>query len=78
MSMDKITKLLEEMRTNPKAKELIQEAGIPRNDEEFFHLYAEIASKLGFDITEEEIRAGIIALIKEKGLLGLINRARAK
>ena len=66
MSMDKITKLLEEMRINPKAKELIQEAGMPRNDEEFIHLYAEIASKIGFDATEEEIRAGIVALIKER------------
>ncbi len=66
MSMDKITKLLEEMRTNPKAKELIQEAGVPKTEEEFIRLYTEIASKLGFDATEEEIRAGIAALIRER------------
>ncbi len=66
MAIEKAKELLEAVKTDPKAKELIQEAGIPRNDEEFFHLYAEIASRLGFDITEEEIRAGIIALIQER------------
>ena len=66
MSMEKLTALLDAVRTDPRAKELLKDAAEPRSEEDMIRLCADIAPKLGFDITEDEIRAGVEAWTQER------------
>ena len=66
MSMEKLTALLDAVRTDPRAKELLKDAAEPKSEEEMIRLCADIAPKLGFDITEDEIRAGIAEMVRER------------
>ena len=54
MSKETAIKFLRELRTNEKAKELLQGRERPKNREEAIKAYAEIAAKLGEDISQED------------------------
>ena len=66
MAIEKVKELLETVKTNPKAKELLKGAGEPKSEEDMIRLCAEIAPKLGFDITEAEIRAGVAEMERQR------------
>lgn len=66
MSMEKTAGLLNAIKNDPKAKELLKDVSEPRNEEDMIRLCAEIASKLGFDVSEADIRAGVAALAQER------------
>ena len=59
MAIEQVKKLLEAIKSDPKAQELLQGVSEPKNGEEMIRLCAEVAPKLGFDVTEAEIRQGI-------------------
>ena len=61
MATEKVMELLNAIRTDPKAKELLKDAAQPRNEEEMIRLCAELALQLGFDVTEAEIREVVTA-----------------
>ena len=46
---------LNTLRNDPKAKELIQNMPLPKNDEETLGAYEENAKILGYDISKEDI-----------------------
>lgn len=64
--LDKVKELLNAVRIDPKAKELLQGVSEPRSEEEMIRLCAGIAPKLGFDVTEAEIREAITAAALER------------
>lgn len=66
MSAEKITELLNAIRTDPRARELLQGVSDPQNEEEMIRLCADIAPKLGFDVTEAELRASVAAAAQER------------
>ena len=66
MAIEKAKELLEAIKTDLKAKELLKGVSEPRSEEEMIRLCAEIAPKLGFDITEAELREAGAALAKER------------
>ena len=57
MSKEEIRKILEALKTDPGAKELIAGQGMPSDREALISIYAEAAKKLGFEITPEEFRS---------------------
>ena len=66
MSIDKVKKLIEAIKTDPKAREQLRGVSEPRSEEEMIRLCAELAPKLGFVVTEDEIRAGVEAIKQER------------
>ena len=66
MAIEKAKELLEAIRTDPKAKELLQGVSEPRSEEDMIRLCAEIAPKLGFDVSEADIREAVAALSRER------------
>ncbi len=59
MAIEKVKELIKAVKTDPKAKELLDGVSEPRSEEDMIRLCAEVAPKLGFDVTEAEIRQGI-------------------
>ena len=55
MSKESAIKFLRELKTNEKAKELLEGRERPKNKDEALKAYAEIAAELGEDISPEEI-----------------------
>ena len=64
--MDKIRELLEAVKKDPKAQELVKGLGTPKNDTEAISGYLSVAESLNFSITEEEIVEGLRAVIQEQ------------
>lgn len=54
-----VQKFLDAVRNDPKAKELIKSMPVPKNDAEAAEGYVKIAKELGFDLTADEILAGL-------------------
>ena len=54
MSKESAIKFLRELRTNEKAKELLQGMERPKNRDDAIKAYAEIAKELGEDISPED------------------------
>ena len=54
MSKESAVKFLRELRTNEKAKELLQGRERPKNKEDAIKAYAEVAKELGEDISPED------------------------
>ena len=54
MSKDSAIRFLRELRTNEKAKELLQGIERPKNKDDAIKAYAEIAAELGEDISPED------------------------
>jgi hypothetical protein len=54
MSKENAIKFLRELRTNEKAKELLQGRERPKNREDAIKAYAEVAAELGEDISPED------------------------
>ena len=52
---EKIRKLMDTLRNDPRAKEMVQGMKQPENDAEAAGAYAKLAQDLGFDISAEEI-----------------------
>ena len=59
MTSEKTLEILKEMKTDPKAKELFEGMEKPGSLDEAISAYARIAEKLGYGITEEDIRETI-------------------
>ena len=57
MATEKVMELLNAIRTDPRAQELLKDRPQPKNEEEMIRLYAELASRLGFEVTEAEIQS---------------------
>ena len=55
MSKESAIKFLRELRTNEKAKELLQGRERPKTKEDAIKAYAEVAKELGEDISPEDI-----------------------
>ena len=55
MSKESAIKFLRELKTNEKAKELLQGRETPKNKEDAIKAYAEVAKELGEDISAEDI-----------------------
>ena len=55
MSKESAIKFLRELKTNEKAKELLQGRERPKNKEDAIKAYAEVAKELGEDISPEDI-----------------------
>ena len=56
MSAEKTLELLKKLKEDPKAKELLNVLKKPAPADDVITCYAQIAAKLGYDITAEEIR----------------------
>ena len=56
MSAEKTLELLKKLKEDPKAKELLNGLKKPASADDVITCYAQIAAKLGYDITAEEIR----------------------
>ena len=61
-----VQKFLDAMLHDPKAKELIKAMPAPKNDTEAAEGYLKLAKDLGYDLTIEEIIAGLKTLEQEK------------
>ena len=55
MSKEEVKKVFEALRADPKTKELIGACEAPETPEEVMEIYAQVAKKLGFDVTSEEL-----------------------
>ena len=55
--MERIVRFLEELRGNPEAQELLKNRTKPESAEEEARGYTEVARKLGYDFTEDDLRA---------------------
>ena len=56
MINEKTLEILKEMKADPKAKELFEGMEKPKSLDEMVSAYAQIAEKLGYNITAEDIR----------------------
>ena len=54
-----VQKFLDALRSDPKARELVKAIPAPKNDQEAAEAYVRIAKELGFDLTADEIQAGL-------------------
>ena len=59
--MDKIRKLLLDMKAHPRIKELISRLKTPENDEEAIEGYLSVAQALNMDVTKEELAESFAA-----------------
>lgn len=66
MAIEKVKELLQAIRNDPKAKELLKGASEPKSEEDMIRLCAEVAPKLGFDVSETDIREAVAALSRER------------
>ena len=64
--MERITRFLQALKTNPRAAELTRNMPKPRNDRETIECYADLAVQLGCDLSKEEITEGLSALVREQ------------
>lgn len=65
MSKESAIRFLRELRTNEKAKELLQGRERPKNKDDAIKTYAEIAVKLGEDISQEDFAWSLEEIEKE-------------
>ena len=63
--MEQAREFLRALRTDPRAKELLSERQIPESDAEASEAYAEIAGKLGYALTAEQIAAEAESIAQE-------------
>ena len=54
-----VQKFLDMVRNDPKAKELVKALPAPKSDAEAVEGYVKLAKDLGFDLTFDEIKAGL-------------------
>ena len=66
MSMGKVKELLKAVKTDPKAQEALQGLTRPQDEEGIIRYYTEAVKKLGFDVTEVEIRETVANLARER------------
>ena len=59
MTNEKTLEILKEMKADPKANELFEGMEKPGTPDEMISAYAQIAEKLGYGITEEDIREAV-------------------
>ena len=59
MINEKTLEILKEMKADPKAKELFEGMEKPKSPDEAIAAYAQVAEKLGYGITEKDIREAI-------------------
>ena len=59
MANEKTLEILKKMKADPKAKELFEGMEKPGSPDEMISAYAQIAEKLGYGITAEDIRETI-------------------
>ncbi|MBR5110621.1 MAG: Nif11-like leader peptide family natural product precursor, partial [Clostridia bacterium] len=59
MATEKVKIFLERLQADPEAKKLYEGRTKPTTGEEFVRVCAQIASKLGYDLTEADIREAI-------------------
>ena len=65
MSKESAVKFLRGLRTNEKAKELLQGREKPKSKEDVIKAYVEVAAELGERISEEDLAAAMEALEAE-------------
>ena len=58
MAIEKVKELLKTVRNDPQAQEVLQKLDKFADVEGIIRYFAEAAKRLGFDLTEEEIREG--------------------
>ena len=56
MANEKTLEILKEIKADPKAKELFKGMEKPKSPDEAIAAYAQVAEKLGYDITAEDIK----------------------
>ena len=66
MAIEKVKELLKAVKTDAEAQAKLNGLVKPADEDGIVKYYAEAASLLGFDVTEEDIRATIAALSKEQ------------
>ena len=66
MNTDKFVQLLQQMKKDPRAAELVRGIPAPTNDEEVIACYTDLAEKLGCELSKEEITEGLRALSREQ------------
>ena len=59
MATEKVHELIRTIRTDPKAQELLKGIAVPMDQDGLIRYYAEIAKRLGADVTEADIRETI-------------------
>ena len=59
MANEKTLEILKKMKADPKAKELFEGMEKPKSPDEAIAAYAQVAEKLGYGITEKDIREAI-------------------
>ena len=59
MSEKRIEEFIEEIRTSPRAAELLNGKEAPKTPEEAVEMFAAVAKELGYDLTAEELGAYI-------------------
>ena len=61
-----VQKFLDALRNDPRAQELIKDMPVPKSDEEAVACYAKLAKDLGFDLTIDDIKAGLKAMENDR------------
>ena len=64
--MQKLMDFLQELKTSPLAAELVRSLQIPQDDQQAVECYADLAEKLGCDLSKEEIKEEMTALCLEQ------------
>lgn len=59
MASEKTLEILKKMKADPKAKELFEGMEKPTSPDEAISAYAQVAEKLGYGITAEDIREAV-------------------
>jgi len=65
MAIEQAKKFMVEMFKDEKAREMVKSMKAPQNEDEAVKAYAEVARKLGYDVTEEDL-AELIGELKQK------------
>ena len=66
MAIEKVKELLKTVGTDPEAQKALQQMDKSADMEGIIRYFAEAAQRLGFDLTEEEIREGFQAVETER------------
>ena len=69
MAMDQAVKFLQEMRSNEKVKEFLQNVSEPADEDQAFEIYAEAAAFAGYEVTAQELKEASLSrkkALKEK------------
>ena len=64
--MDKVREFLDAVRNDLRAQEMMKAMPAPKNDMEAMESYVKIAKELGFDLTSDEILAGLKGMTQEQ------------